>query len=148
MGRYMDSVLSRAAISIAIIMFAAIASLIGALFLCGAVYLALSEIIHPPLAALVTGIIIIVFSAAAITVLRVLSGGSKATSSSSGRECRANKRLNENATAAEFGNLLGKQIQEMASAHPPETVIASLVAGFAVGSSPGLRKYLGDLIKG
>ncbi len=144
----MDRLLSQATISIATIMFAAIAALIGAVFVCGAVYLALTEIMHPPLAALVTGTIIIVFSAAVITVARLLNGRLGAPSSRHRQKEGASEGSDENRIAVEFGSLLGKQIHEMASANAPATVLVSLAAGFAVGASPSLCKSLGDLLNG
>jgi hypothetical protein len=143
----MNKLLSQAAVSIATIMFAAIAALIGAVFVCGAIYLALTEIMHPPLAALVTGGVIIVFAATVLVVARLLAGRSGTSSSRRGQYASAEKAFDENKMAMDFGNFLGKQVHEFAGAHAPAALIVSLAAGFAVGTSPCLRKSLGDLLK-
>jgi hypothetical protein len=142
----MDRYLSQAAISIATVLFATIAALIGAVFVCGAVYLALSEIMRPPLAALVTGINIIVFSAAVIAVARLLVGRSRELSFGRARKRGASPGLDENRVASDLGNLLGKQIHDLASANAPATVLVSLAAGFVVGLSPSVRKFLIELL--
>jgi hypothetical protein len=49
--------------------------------------------------------------------------------------------------ASEFGVLAGEQIAALARSHVHGTLAASLLAGFAVGISPGLRKLLLDLLK-
>ncbi len=141
----MDRLLSQAVISIATIMIAAIAAMIGAVFVCGAIYLALVEIMHPSLAALVTGIVIIVFSAAVLSIARLISGRFEARSSRQGRGDYQG--FDENRMAAEFGGFLGKQMHEFAGAHAPAAIIVSLAAGFAVGTSPCLRKSLQSILK-
>jgi hypothetical protein len=143
----MDRLLSQAAVSIATIMFAAIAALIGAVFVCGAIYLALADIMHPPLAALVTGAIIIVFAVAVVVVARLLAGRSGVSSLRRGQYPGAGEAFDENKMAAEFGSFLGKQVHEFAGAHAPAAVVVSLAAGFAVGTSPCLRKSLESFLR-
>jgi hypothetical protein len=47
---------------------------------------------------------------------------------------------------AELGNLAGVRVATLLGAHPRKTAMASLLAGFAVGASPELRRTLRSVL--
>jgi hypothetical protein len=55
--------------------------------------------------------------------------------------------LEECETAAEMGSELGRKIRGIAAANASGGLLASLVAGFAVGASPKLRAFLQAILK-
>jgi len=50
-------------------------------------------------------------------------------------------------SAAELGSVLGRKMHGFAQAHGSSSLIAALIAGFAVGASPKLRSFLRDILK-
>lgn len=105
-------------------------------FLCGAIDLALARVASPALAALGAAGGALVIAAAVALAARFLA-----------RRRAGAAALQADRIAAELGALLGKEATSFAAAHPKGTVLASLLAGFAVGADPALRRALRDLLR-
>jgi len=104
-------------------------------FACAAIDLALSPYLSPPLAALGAA------GAALVLALLILALGRWLA-----RPRRSDGAAEAGALAAALGALLGKEGGAFAAAHPRGTVVGSLVAGFAVGADPSLRRVLRGLL--
>ncbi len=132
----MDRLITRVAINVAALLLAASIALAGIGFLCFALYLALLQYLSPPLAALATAGAMFVLAA-----LIILAGRAIGTMIKSRRRSR-----DERLATAVLGELLGHEFSTRAASHPHATLFASLLAGFAVGASPNLRRILRDLL--
>lgn len=138
----MERILTRLAVLAVSLLAAAIVIVAGVAFLCGALYLALLAVATPPIAALATGL-----AAFAIALLILLAGYIF-----SSRPHAAAKRRQGGGTgsqrplAMELGGLAGDEFAAFARKHPAAAASVSLLAGFAVGFSPSLRKALRDLL--
>lgn len=126
-------------------MLAALAAVLVALgFLCAAAYLALLDVFSPATAALLTGL------GAIVLALLILAAGRAALRPGARRRRAAESAEagpGDAATGAgELAGALGERLATIARANPKATLFASLVAGFAVGVSPRLRKALIDLL--
>jgi len=106
-----------------------------------AVYLYLSTEMSPPMAALVAGVVAIVFAIFVLVLGRMVS-------SFISRRARTRGLFsgNENRAAAVLGDLLGEQASSYLTRNKTTALIVSLAAGFAVGVSPRLRHLLRDLL--
>ncbi len=111
--------------------------LIGAVFLALSLHLWLAERIGAPLAALGTGAAAILAAFAIILVARL------ATS----RTPPAREGMKEEELSGALGKLLVNSLSSAVKRHGPAAAISALLAGFAVGASPDLRKTLLDLLK-
>lgn len=132
----MDRLITRVAINVAALLLAAIIALAGIGFLCLALYLSLLQYLLPPGAALATA-----GAAFVVAALLVLAGRVIGTMTKSRRRPR-----DEGMATAALGELFGREFSTRAAAHPHATLFASLLAGFAVGVSPDLRRLLRDLL--
>ncbi|HYB08604.1 MAG TPA: hypothetical protein VEJ16_02910 [Alphaproteobacteria bacterium] len=138
----MDSLLRRFTILAVSLLAATIVVVAGVAFLCGALYLALLAVATPPLAALATGLV-----AFAIALLILIAGDLFAGRRHSASGRHGGMRDGRPTLAMELGNLAGDEIGKLARKHPAAALLVSLLAGFAVGFSPQLRKALRDLIE-
>lgn len=111
--------------------------LIGAVFFALSLHLWLAERIGAPLAALGTGAAAILAAFAIILVARL------ATS----RTPPARKVASEDELSGALGKLFVNSFSTTLKRHGPAAAISALLAGFAVGASPDLRKTLLDLLK-
>ena len=115
-------------------------------FLCGAAYFALLNVASPAIAALVTGLGALVFAVLIVMAGRLLSRRKRAASRRQDRG-EADEGLGKRErTAGELSGLLGAEIASVARSNMRGTLLASLIAGFAIGASTRLRKILLDLI--
>lgn len=119
-------------------------AVLGAMLLLGGVVVALSVAIYlalaqsiAPAAALVAacGLPLIVGASVLLLIPKRL------------QPCPRHAPQNGEDILAGLGNLAGLRVSNLVSAHPRKTAIASLLAGFAVGASPELRKALLNLLK-
>ena len=141
-----DRFLMRLATTIASFFAALLVVAAALVFLFGAAYLALLDVVSPPLAALATGLGALVFAFSIVVGGRALSRGKRARSLR-----RAGSDDDESAggvekQAAEIAGILGVEIASLARTHTKSTLAVSLAAGFAVGASPRLRKALLDIV--
>ena len=137
----MSGFFTRLALSIAALLIVLIAALIAIGYFAFALYLFLLNSLSPPLAAAATGILVLLFA-----IFLVL-----ATRAGSGRRPRRRYAAYESdearETAADLGSELGRRLQGLASSHKTGSLVAALIAGFAVGVSPKLRGFLLDILK-
>lgn len=113
-------------------------------FLCVALFLAVRDVSTPAIAALASGGAALVVSA--LIVLMVRAGmrrrGGMAALNEMARTGDAPQAL-----AAELGLLLGSRMTSGIRSHPLRTSALAVVAGFAVGTSPELRKALQEIFR-
>ncbi len=132
--------IARIAIAFAMLLIGLIAGVIAVAFFAYGVYLALLNVLVPPAAAAITGVIIL---AAALLLMASL----RAVFRPRRRRDTAIPSLEECENAAEVGTELGRKIRGIAGAHASGGLLASLVAGFAIGASPKLRAFLQAILK-
>jgi hypothetical protein len=118
----------------ALLLVAAGTGVLAIAFLSAALYLGLLEPLGMPLAALATGCVLAV--AAAVFLLLLLRAKPREVSAPP-----ADRPL-----AGELGELLGEQAGLWTRRHPGGAMLAALVAGFIVGSSPSIRARLLKLL--
>lgn len=135
----MSRFFARLALSIAALLVMIVASLFATGFFALALYQFLDEFMSEALAALLTGILILIF--ASIIVAVTLAGSWKK------REIEPEPIRVARDTLAEFGGDLGKKLAAHLDSNKPGVLIAALVAGVIVGVSPKLRRFLLDILK-
>jgi hypothetical protein len=133
---------AQAILAAAMLMAATIVLLVAAAFLAGALFLALRDVMSGPLAALVTGL-----AGVLVAALIALVGGLTMRRSKPARaEGQSRAPVEAQRLAGELGGIIGEEMASLARTHARGTAIASLLAGFAVGASPRLRRLLRDLL--
>jgi hypothetical protein len=141
-----DQLLTRLAITLATLL-AALLIVVAALgFLFGAAYLALAEIVSPARAALATGVAALVFAGLIVMGGRLLSRRSAGDARRRAHGDAEEDAVNAEKIAGEMGALLATQMASLVRGHKRSTLTVSLLAGFAVGASPRLRKHLLDIV--
>jgi hypothetical protein len=135
---------ARLTIWIALVLSALFTALIALGYFILALYLWLAEYLVPPVAALLSGILLLmaasVFALIASTMFGGLAGRDR------GRD-RDSPPLGLAETAADIGSLFGDKVQGFASMNKGTSMLTALVAGFAIGLSPKLRSLLWRLLK-
>jgi hypothetical protein len=120
------------------VVFAAVVMLGGVVIAVAvAVHMALVDVLPPAAALLAASVIPLAVGLAGLIVIPKLMQW---------REPRRTLTANEN-LMAELGNLAGARFSHVLGTHPRKTAMASLLAGFAVGASPELRRALMNLMK-
>jgi hypothetical protein len=135
----MSRFFARLAMSIGALLVMMVAALIAVGYFAFALYLFLALYMPAPLAAAATGILILLFSMFLVLATQRNLGRRRRYDGETSREARE--------SAAELGGELGRRLQGLAVAHRTGTLVAALVAGFAVGVSPKLRNFLLDVLK-
>jgi hypothetical protein len=130
---------ARLAISIAVLLIALVAAVTAVAFFAYALYLVLLNIVVPPAAAALTGLLILLF---AIVLIQATRGRPRMRRK---REGAPSPEAWEN--AAQVGGELGRKIRGLTEAHASGGLLAALLAGFAMGVSPKLRAFLQSLLK-
>jgi len=143
----MQKYLAQAAIIGVSLLIAAILVVVGVGFFGAAVYFALRQVLEAPMAAFATGACGLVL-AVVIVLLGQLVGRLVRTSMRR-KQARPSgpAPAGLRGFASDLGVLAGKEIAALARGHVHGTLAASLIAGFAVGASPGLRRLLRDLLE-
>lgn len=131
MGRF----LSRLAVNSAAILIASAGGCVMLVFLIVAFYLFLATMMAPWLAALATAGAALLFSLFVILIARLI------TRSTMPRSANARHR-----SAAELGELLGRQAHTFLAGNSLGMLALLLGVGFAMGFSPRLRKLLMKLL--
>jgi hypothetical protein len=130
----LDRLVSRVLTATAAGTFALILVSVAILFLGGALYLWLVSLaITPSLAALLVAAAGLGLALLLVLALKLVSG--QRAPAAPGH------------TAGELGALAAQQATSLAKAHPYRAFAISLVAGFAAGASPEIRKIFTDLLK-
>ncbi len=139
----MERFLGRVAMWLAALVAAAGFVVIATVYLSEALYFfLLREALSRPLAALVTGLAALAGAALAVGLAAVWSRKPDPPA-----PARRALPVGEDRLAEELGKLLGKDITDLAKAHPVAAVIAGLAAGVAVGGSETLREVLRGVIE-
>jgi hypothetical protein len=133
--------IARIAIAFAMLLIGLIAGVIAVAFFAYGVYLALLNVLIPPAAAAITGVVILAAALLLMASLRAVFRPRRR------RRDTAIPSLEECENAAEVGTELGRKIRGIAGAHASGGLLASLVAGFAIGASPKLRAFLQAILK-
>jgi hypothetical protein len=107
-------------------------------FLSAALYLALIDPLGTPIAALVTGGVLIAVAALLLLVVKLMIPR---------RPPEASAQPGGPVTAAKLGEILGEEGGALIKGHPGTAVFAALAAGFVVGNSPKIRARLMSLLQ-
>jgi len=140
----MRDILSRLALGLALTLIVLLLSSVAVGFLCAAIYLGLTEVTTPPLAALGTGLAVLLAALVIALTARVVSRGpararhTARLSASQTRDARFDARVSK---------AVGEEIGRLTKTHAAGATIAALAAGFAVGLSPRLRRTLWQLLE-
>jgi hypothetical protein len=122
------------------VLAALVAAFVAVGFFAFALYLFIAQFLIPPVAAVATGLLILFGSVALVWI-------AGQTISPRKRKIADSPSLEACESAAELGTVIGAKLRGLADAHGSGSLWAALVAGFAVGVSPKLRKFLTDILK-
>ena len=136
----MNALPLRIATMAAALLLAAVGFCATVVFLCVALYSALLTLISPPLAALAAAVVVFLLS------LLVIALGSAISRSLAGR-ARAKRGSFMFTLSAELGKVLGEDASKFIANRPLAALLIALGGGFAVGTSPRLRRLLQALLK-
>ena len=131
--------IARLAISLAALLIAVIAAIIALGYFVYALFLVLLNAVVAPAAAVLTGIIVLLV---AILLVAATQGRSRR-----GRKRGGSPSLEGFESAAELGGELARKVRSLIGSEAGGGLLASLVAGFAVGMSPKLRAFLQSILK-
>lgn len=131
MGRFF----ARLAVSSAAILIASAGVCVAVVFLIVALYLFLAGMMAPWLAALATAGAALLFAALVVAIARLIT-----------RAAVPAAHRKREVSAAELGELLGRQAHRFVNANSPLLLGILLIGGFAMGFSPRLRKLLIKLL--
>lgn len=131
----MNRFLSRLAISSAAILIASAGGCVAIVFLILALYLGLVGMMAPWLAALATAGAALLFSLLVLFIAKLIT-----------RRTIAPTHRNRQRSAADLGELLGRQAHDLVAGNSLSLLGILIAAGFAMGFSPRLRKFLMKLL--
>ena len=131
--------IARLAISLAALLIAVIAAIIALGYFVYALFLVLLNAVVAPAAAVLTGIIVLLV---AILLVAATQGRSRR-----GRKRAGSPSLEGFESAAELGGELARKVRSLIGSEAGGGLLASLVAGFAIGMSPKLRAFLQSILK-
>ena len=138
----LQTYIAQAAVAAVSILLAAVLLIVGAGFFAASAYFAFCLVLKPPLAALVTGLAALLVACASFLLGQLAR---KMLGRSRRRRLAARAPESTRGLAAALGGLAGEELAALARSHVGGTLAASLVAGFAFGASPSLRRLLRDL---
>lgn len=119
--------------NLAVLTLAFIFVVIGLLFIVWAIYLSFNFILSPPLAALVSGGIAIIFSILIVLIVRLLNRR---------KEKRVMEDVNiENISLKDFAKNI-----TLVKDNPLLSIALTVIAGYLIGSSPSARNALAEVI--
>lgn len=143
----MVTYLSRLMLILVGLVAAMLVLVIAIAFLCGAMYLALRDVATQPIAALLSGLAALAISALIVLSAHLVAGGPGSFPKRGLHRDGRPASDDEHRLAAEAASVVGEEIASIMRLHARGTVLASLLAGFAVGASPRLRRVLRELLK-
>ncbi len=133
---------ARLTIWIALVLGAIFTALIALGYFILALYLLLAEYLVPPVAAVLSGVLVLMAAMVMGLIASTMFGGL------AGRDRdRDSSTLGVAETAADIGSLFGGKVQDFASMNKGTSMLTALVAGFAIGVSPKLRSLLWRILK-
>lgn len=130
---------ARLTIWLALVLSAVLTALIAIGYFMFALYLWLAVYLVPPVAALISGVLVLLTAVVLALIASSMFGGL-------GRNER-DSTLGAAETAADIGSLFSDKLGGFASMNRGTSLLTALAAGFAVGVSPKLRGLLWRLIK-
>jgi hypothetical protein len=129
--------LTRVAFAVAALLIASAVFVGASAFLCYAVFLFLAGVMPPAVAALVTALVLLLFSAAVLFIGRGIAANG-----------RRRARLSNGARPGEpLEALLGADLAAYAAKSPFATTGIAFLVGIAFGISPRLRRVAADLLR-
>ena len=131
----MNRFLSRLAISFAAILIAAAGGCVALVFLIIALYLGLTSVMAPWLAALATAGAALLFFLLVLLIAKLIT-----------RRTVPPALRNRQRSAADLGELLGRQAHDFVAGNSLPMLGILIATGFAMGFSPRLRKFLMKLL--
>jgi len=132
---------ARLTIWLALVLSAVLTALIAIGYFMFALYLWLAVYLVPPVAALISGVLVLLTAVVLALIASSMFGGL-------GRNERGrDASLGAAETAADIGSLFSDKFQGFASMNRGTSILTALAAGFAVGVSPKLRGLLWRIIK-
>lgn len=142
-----DRYLMRLAVVPMIVVAALILCATAIVCLLAALFMGLTDVLTPPLAALATGGAALIIAALILLATRIWIGRATARFEAPRRTGRRSPSAEEDddPLSLELGNLLGREVSHFIHAHPKKSLLISLCGGLAAGMSPGLRKLIRDL---
>lgn len=140
----MEERLTRLAVAIACMMTAALLALGAVGLLAAALYLALLPVVAPPLAAALTAAAALLLALIVVVIGRTITRRPVRRAPPGSVGASAFGRMG---VVGGLGQEMGQQAGEFARANAGKAIIAALVAGFAVGVSPRLRRSLWQLLQ-
>lgn len=111
------------------------------IFLGFALYLWMAMFAAPPVAALLSAAVSLLFALIVILIARLV------TSAMERARKRREAELGVWGPAMAFGALMGKEFLNLSEKNKRAAILASLLAGLAIGASPRLRALLRDLVR-
>ena len=133
---------ARLTIWIALVLGAIFTALIALGYFILALYLLLAEYLVPPVAAVLSGILVLMAAVVMGLIASTMFGGLARRDRD-----RDSSTLGVAETAADIGSLFGGKVQDFASMNKGTSMLTALVAGFAIGVSPKLRSLLWRILK-
>lgn len=141
-----DRYLMRLAVVPMIVVAALILCATAIVCLLAALFMGLTDVLTPPLAALATGGAALIIAALILLATRIWIGRATARLEAPRRAGRRpSAEEDDDPLSLELGNLLGREASRFIYAHPKKSLLISLCGGLAAGMSPGLRKLIRDL---
>jgi glycerol-3-phosphate acyltransferase PlsY len=132
-SRELSYFLDKLVTSVAILTLACIFVFIGLLFIVWAIYLSFNSILSPPLAALVSGSITIIFSILILLIIRLFNRR---------KEKRVTEDNNiENISLKDFPKNI-----TLVKENPLLSIVLTIMAGYLIGSSPSARNAAAEVI--
>lgn len=128
----MSGLLSRGVVVVAVLLACVIGLTAAFGLLVAAEYFAFATLLSPPFAALAAAGTAILFCVIAVIIGKLILSGMKK---------RARRNMHAR-IASIIGEVFGADLGEFADRHPARSIGAALVAGFALGFSPKIRKAL------
>lgn len=128
---------ARITVALTVFFIVLVAAAIAAGYFAQAIYLLIASVVTPPAAAALTGVSVIVIAVLLVSLVRL--GAPRRRS----RESRAEAREDE----PDLANDLARKLKTLGEAQSNGTLLATLIAGFAVGLSPKLRAFLESVLK-
>jgi hypothetical protein len=135
-----NRILTRLAVSFAVVLVMLVATVVAFGFFVFAIYLALENVVMPPVAAALTGVCVLLLAALFALAARLAFPSRRPRT-------RAEAAQEATESTAKVGSEVGRRLRGFADAHANGTLIAALLAGLAVGASPKLRTFLREILK-
>lgn len=143
----MGLLLKRLGVAVAVFVIAGAAVLVATFFFFASLYFWFEETLSPPVAALATAGVLLGFAFVVVVAGFFITMSLKRKPRNRFDWLLELLDSPDGLSAAAIGNAIGRRLQSFARNNTQTTVIMSLLAGLAIGISPGLRALLRDVLK-